>query len=279
MSPDVDIGGVSLWDDAMSSRTSPWSTGMPCWAELTVPDADQARAFYAALLGWDYGLTDADSGGYTVGLVGDRAAGAISPLTDGDPTAWTLYLASDDADATAAAITENGGTILTGPRDVGELGRMLVAADPSGARFGVWQARTMIGAGVVNESGTLVWEDLRSTDPDAARSFYRAVFGYTTAPVEMAGPEYTTFALSNDDAPLGGVGPMFGSDGPSHWLLYFAVADLDAAVATAEGNGGRVVTGDMESPFGRMATLADPAGATFMVLQPPEDQPRPDRDG
>jgi predicted enzyme related to lactoylglutathione lyase len=56
------------------------------------------------------------------------------------------------------------------------------------------------------------------------------------------------------------------------------VADIDAAVATAEDNGGRVVTGDMESPFGRMASLADPAGATFMVIQPPEDQPRPDRE-
>jgi predicted enzyme related to lactoylglutathione lyase len=251
---------------------------MPCWAELTVPDPDEARAFYAALLGWDYSLADADSGGYTVGLVGDRAAGGIGPRTDDDPTAWTLYLASDDVDATAAAVTTNGGTVLIGPRDVGELGRMVIAADPSGARFGVWQAGTTIGAGVVNESGTLVWEDLRSTDPDAARSFYRAVFGYTSAPVEMAGPEYTTVALPGEDTPLGGIGPMFGSDGPSHWLLYFAVADIDAAVATAVGNGGRVVTGDMTSPFGRMAELADPAGARFLVIQPPEDQPRPDRE-
>jgi predicted enzyme related to lactoylglutathione lyase len=252
---------------------------MPCWAELTVPDPDEARAFYAALLGWDYGLADAESGGYTVGLVGDRAAGAIGPLPDGGPTAWTLYLASDDVDATSAAITENGGAVLMGPGDVGELGRMVIAADPTGATFGVWQAGTTIGAGVVNEAGALVWEDLRSSDPGTARSFYSAVFGYTTAPVEMAGPDYTTFALPNEDAPLGGIGPMFGSDGPSHWLLYFAVADIDAAVATAEGNGGRVVTGDMESPFGRMAELADPAGARFLVIQPPEGQPRPARDG
>jgi predicted enzyme related to lactoylglutathione lyase len=261
----------------MSSRTTPWPAGVPCWAELTVPDPDAARAFYAALLGWDYGSTEADVGGYTVGLVGDRAAGAIGPLPNGGEVAWTLYFASDDVDATSAAITENGGTLVAGPGDVGELGRMVVAKDPLGATFGVWQAGTTIGAGVVNEAGALVWEDLRSTDADAARAFYSAVFGYTTAPVEMAGPEYTTFALPGEDAPLGGIGPMFGQDGPSHWLLYFAVADIDAAVATTEDNGGAVLVRDMESPFGRMAALADPAGATFTAIQPPPDQPRPDR--
>jgi predicted enzyme related to lactoylglutathione lyase len=252
---------------------------MPCWAELTVPDPDEARAFYAALLGWDYGVNEVEAGGYTVGLVGDRAAGAIGPLPDGGQAAWTLYFASDDADATAAAVSDNGGTVLVGPGDVGDLGRMFIAADPTGATFGVWQAGTTIGAGVVNESGALVWEDLRSTDPDTARSFYTAVFGYTTAPVEMAGPDYTTFALPHEDAPLGGIGGMFGQDGPSRWLLYFAVADIDAALTAAQSNGGRVLTGDMESPFGRMAELADPAGARFLVIQPPADQPRPDREG
>jgi predicted enzyme related to lactoylglutathione lyase len=263
----------------MSSRTTPWPAGVPCWAELTVPDPDAARAFYAALLGWDYGSTEADVGGYTVGLVGDRAAGAIGPLPNGGEVAWTLYFASDDVDATSAAITENGGMVLMGPGDVGELGRMVIAADPSGATFGVWQAGTTIGAGVVNESGALVWEDLRSTDADAARTFYSAVFGYTTAPVEMAGPDYTIFALPGEDVPLGGIGPMFGQDGPSRWLLYFAVADIDAAVATAEDNDGSALMRDMEAPFGRMAMLADPAGAVFIAMQPPPDQPRPDRDG
>jgi uncharacterized protein len=252
---------------------------MPCWAELTVPDPDAARAFYAALLGWDYGISAADVGGYTVGLVGDRAAGGIGPLPDGGEVGWTLYFASEDVDATAATVSENGGTLLVGPEDVAELGRMVIAKDPAGATFGLWQAGTTIGAGVVNESGTLVWEDLRSTDPDAARSFYCALFGYTTAPIEMAGPKYTTFALPHEDAPLGGIGPMFDQDGPSRWLLYFAVADIDAAVAAAQSNGGSVLKGDMTSPFGRMAALADPAGAAFMAIQPPEGQPRPDRDG
>jgi predicted enzyme related to lactoylglutathione lyase len=275
----MDIRRPVQWDGAMSSRTSPWPAGVPCWAELSVPDPDAARAFYAELLGWDYGISEADDGGYTVGLVEGRAAGAIGPLPEGGETGWLLYFASDDVDATAAAVSENGGTLLLGPGDVGELGRMVVAKDPIGATFGVWQARAAIGAGVVNESGALVWEDLRSTDPDAARSFYRAVFNYTTAPVEMAGPEYTTFAQPHETAPLGGIGPMFGEDGPPHWLLYFAVADIDAAVAAAQSNGGSVLDGDMDSPFGRMARLADPAGAVFLAIQPPEGQPRPDREG
>jgi uncharacterized protein len=264
----------------MSSRTSPWPAGVPCWMDLTVPDVDAAKAFYSAVLGWTFAPTEEEYGGYTIATVGDRAAAGIGPMPQGAHPAWTLYLASDDADATAAAVTENGGTVVLPPGDVGPLGRMFIAADPTGAVFGVWQAGTHIGASVVNEPGALVWEDLRSPDPDAARAFYRSLFGYATAPVDMAGPDYTTFHLPGEEAPLGGIGGMFGADdSPAHWLIYFAVADLDDAVGAAEANGGRVLARDIDSPFGRMATLADPAGATFMAIQPPSDQPRPVREG
>ena len=88
---------------------------------------------------------------------------------------------------------------------------MAIAADPSGAVFGIWQAGQMIGSSLVNEPGGLTWEDLRSTDPAAAQDFYRALFGYRLDPVEMAGPDYGTFALPGEQAPLGGMGPMMGS--------------------------------------------------------------------
>lgn len=124
-----------------------------------------------------------------------------------------VYFASEDVDATAARIGELGGTVLAPPLDVGPLGRMCVAADPSGAVFGVWQAGSHIGAGVVNEPGGLTWDDLRSTDPETAGRFYTALFGFRIDPLAAAGPDYGTYALPGEDFPLGGVGGMFGTGG------------------------------------------------------------------
>lgn len=107
--------------------------------------------------------------------------------------------------------------------------------------FGVWQAGIVIGAELVNEPGGIAWEDLRSTDHEAAHTFYSQVFGYDLRPLPEAGPDYLTFHLSQDPAPLGGMGGMFGApEGtPSHWLVYFSVSDADAAVSAAQSNGAR----------------------------------------
>ncbi|MGZ4649493.1 MAG: VOC family protein [Kineosporiaceae bacterium] len=254
----------------MTVRTTPWPAGVPCWADLTVPDVETATAFYAELLGWSFGKPEEDLGGYVIASVGDAPAAGIGPQqVPGQPAAWMLYFAGDDADGTADAVIRAGGQVLLPPGDVGPLGRMFVAADPTGAVFGVWQAGTHIGAGVTNEPGGLVWEDLRSSDPDAARAFYTAVFGYDTQPLEMAGPDYTTFHPHGDRAPLGGMGGMMGApEGtPSHWLVYFGVSDADAAVATATSAGGAALAPPFDTSYGRMAALSDPAGAVFWVVQ------------
>lgn len=264
----------------MSIRTSPWPAGVPCWTDLTTPDVAAAKAFYVEVLGWSYQDTGADDAGYAIAEVRGAAAASIGPQHwEGAAAAWTLYLASDDADNTAAAVAEHGGTLVLPPGDVGPLGRMFVATDPTGATFGGWQAGTHIGAGIANEPGGLTWEDLRSPDPDAARAFYTAVFGYRTEPLAMAGPDYTTFALPGEEAPLGGMGGMMGADGqPAHWIVYFGVADAAAAVVAAEGAGGSVLMRDFDTPYGRMAGLADPAGAAFWVVQT-DGSAQPERAG
>ncbi len=266
----------------MSIRTSRWPAGVPCWVDLTTTDVAAAREFYRAVLGWSFQDTEQEYGGYVIGEAGGGAAAGIGPIQgEGQPPAWTLYFASDDADKTGAAVTENGGTVLLPPGDVGPLGRMLIASDPSGAVFGVWQAGTHIGASLVNAPGGLSWEDLRSTDPAAARAFYGQVFGFDFRPLPEAGPDYTTFHLGGEEAPLGGLGGMFGApEGtPSHWLVYFGVADADAAVSAAENHGGRVLAPPFDTPYGRMGALADPAGAVFWLGQNNPDQHMPDRSG
>jgi predicted enzyme related to lactoylglutathione lyase len=265
----------------MSTRTSPWPAGVPCWTDLTVPDVAAASAFYARVLGWELTDSGEEYGGYRIATVRGSAVAGIGPqMGEGSPAAWTLYLASDDVDATAAAVTAHGGSLLFPPGDVGPMGRMCIATDPSGAAFGVWQAGQHIGAGLVNEPGGLHWEDLRSTDPDAARAFYRELFGYRFDAIPMAGADYATFARPGEEAPLGGMGGMMGSpEGtPSHWLVYFGVESTDAAVEAAQAAGGSLLVPAVDSPYGRVAAVADPAGAAFCVIQT-GDAPQPDRAG
>jgi len=120
----------------MPIRITPWPTGTPCWVDLAVPDADAAREFYAAILGWTY---------------------------------------ADTVDSTAQKITDNGGTLLAGPLDVADSGRLGIALGPQGTAFGVWQAAEHVGAEIYNEPGALVWNEAAVPDPDAARKFYAAV--------------------------------------------------------------------------------------------------------
>lgn len=262
----------------MSTRTSPWPPGTPCWADISVPDVEGACAFYRAVLDWETPAPGPDDAGYVIALVDGSPVAAIGPLHSSDqPTAWLLYLASDDVEQTAQAIAAHGGSLLLPPGDVGPHGRLAVAADPSGAVFGVWQAKAHIGAGRVNQPGAISWEDLRSSDPAGAQNFYSSVFGFETRPIEMAPADYRTFHLPGDEAPLGGMGGFMGPPVPSHWLVYFGVADADRATEVATRAGGQVLMPPFTTPYGRMAAIQDPYGALFQVIQATGEMP--DRSG
>ena len=251
----------------MPIRITPWPTGTPCWVDLAVPDADAAREFYAAILGWTYADTGEEFGHYQMCQREGHSAAGIGPLHSPDqPPAWMTYLASDTVDSTAQKITDNGGTLLAGPLDVADSGRLCIALDPQGTAFGVWQAAEHVGAEIYNEPGALVWNEAAVPDPDAARKFYAAVFDYSYQPVESAGPAYTTVHLEGD--PLGGIGGLDNSppEAPPHWMTYFMVADTDAAVAAATERGATVLGGPIDTPYGRMAAITDPQGATFAIM-------------
>lgn len=244
--------------------------GQPVWTDLGAPEVPVALDFYSAVMGWRMTEPDPDFGGYATALRGEEAVAGIGPLAQGAPPAWLLYFSTDDADRTAALIQENGGTILMPPHPVGDMGRLVVALDVTGAAFGLWEAGTMPGFDVTGEPGAWAWCDLRTPEPDAAREFYGAVFGWEYAAVPMAGDEYTTFTTTGGGAPSGGVGPMMGAESaPPHWLSYFAVADVNAAVAATGSLGGTVLSPAFDTPFGRMAPILDTAGAALMIMQLP----------
>lgn len=254
----------------MTTRTTPWTAGTPCWVDMSVADLDATKEFYGAVLGWTFRDSGEEFGHYTLCLHDGRNAAAISPVMPGadGPVPWTVYVASDDAAATAKLVTENGGSLIVEPMEIPGNGTMAIAIDTCGGAFGIWQSGGMIGFEVANEPGGVTWTDVRLTDPEAGRAFYTAVFGYTYQPLPGAG-DYGTIHLGGDL--LGGLGGMMGApDGtPSHWLTYFSVPDVDAAVAHATAAGGSVVRPAEDTPFGKMGVYTDPTGVMFALHQPP----------
>ncbi|WP_354643337.1 VOC family protein [Kitasatospora camelliae] len=241
------------------------TVGAPCWVELGTKDPDAGKAFYHELFGWR-AETDPrpEAVGYTTLFLGDDPVASLTPLFQPDqPTAWTVSFAAADVDATADAIRAAGGTLVVAPMDAFDLGRFAVAADPAGAIFAVWQARTFQGAAVVNEAGSLGWVELATRDTDHAKEFYTRIFGWSVTIGEM----YTQWGIDGRD--FGGMSDMsdqFPADVPPYWMPYFAVADVDATTERAAVLGATVMLPPTDVPDGpRLAVLHDPQGAAFGV--------------
>lgn len=133
----------------MSERTS-YASGTPSWVEHGTPDLDASIEFYGALFGWDVPESEnaEQTGGYRLAMKGSNPAAGMMPLMqEGQPPTWTTYVSVDDAGATAAKVSEAGGTVIAEPMEVMDLGTMAVFADPAGAVFGIWQPNTFHGPG------------------------------------------------------------------------------------------------------------------------------------
>lgn len=249
--------------------------GSACWIELLSSDPDASRAFYGELLGWTFEDPNPDFGGYSNARLGDgRIAGLMDKNADPGmaevPDLWSVYLRTDDAAATAAAIEAAGGTVAVGPHPVGDMGSMVVAVDPTGATIGAWQAGTHTGFAAVAEAGAPGWFELFTRDHAAAVAFYEAAFGWTTQAVGDTDDFRYTVQLDGGE-PAAGVmdaTAWLPAEAPAHWSVYFAVDDTDASVATATRLGATVMAGPEDTPYGRMATLADPNGAVFKLTAP-----------
>jgi len=254
----------------MTRLPAPQPLGAPVWTDLASPDVDASIAFYSELLGWSFTEPAAEFGGYSRASSTDGEVAGLAPVMEGGFPAWTLYFRSADTEAAAAAIADGGGTVVAGPMTVGPFGSMLVAQDPTGAFFGLWQNAEMTGFEQYGEVGAMAWCDLRSPDPDAARAFYGPLLGWRYEPVEMAGPSYTTVTVGDSDEPVAGVGDFMGIEGiPPHWDVYFVCPDADAGVETVKRLGGQAFAPPFDTPYGRMCPVADPHGATFWLMSVP----------
>lgn len=247
-----------------------YENGVPSWADFSSPDLPASRAFYGSLFGWDIAEGPPEAGGYSICALRGRPVAGLGPqMNPLAPPAWMTYVNVDDADEVSERVSAHGGTVIVPPMDVMDVGRMAVFSDPAGAVFGIWQAGTHRGAGIVNEPNTMCWNELVATDTDGAKAFYGAVFGWgaeTHGGGDMGA--YTEWKLGGRS--VGGMMPkpeMLPAEAPPFWGVYFAVDDCDAAAERIKELGGSIVVGPMDIEPGRFAVAFDPQGGGFNVLQ------------
>jgi predicted enzyme related to lactoylglutathione lyase len=244
-----------------------------CWFELATSDQAAAKKFYGGLFGWTANDFPMGPGGfYTMFQLRGRNVGAAYMLMpdqaqQGVPPHWATYVAVANVDEASAKAKTLGGTVLAGPMDVFEHGRMAVLRDPTGAAISLWQSKQHPGVGLWGEEGAFCWSELMTRDTTAATRFYTALFGWKTKVTEGAGFPYTHW--QNDGADIGGMlaimeqwGPM-----PPNWVNYVRVKNCDDTAAKAAALGGKVCMPPTDIPnTGRFAMLQDPQGAMLCVI-------------
>jgi predicted enzyme related to lactoylglutathione lyase len=238
------------------NRTGPNPAGDFIWYELMTTDAEGAKAFYDAVVGWNISEGAAEYAGYRMIATGDGGfAGGVLPITaemqtHGARPGWLGYLNVSDVDEKAASIETAGGKKYMGPHDIPNVGRIAMMADPQGAPFYVM--KPIPPAGRENEPSTAfsptdrgrcAWNELSTSDPVAARRFYGEQFGWTSDNFMDMGEQ------------------------PSHWRFYFRVPSVGKAKGVVEAKGGKVVMGPMEVPGGDHIVIGiDPQGAEFALV-------------
>jgi predicted enzyme related to lactoylglutathione lyase len=267
--------------------------GVTSWIDTEQPDLEAARAFYAGLFGWT--MTDARSPGapgpYLIATIDGQDVAAVAPTSAAAAATWNTYVAVDNADATAAAVTANGGVLIAPPEDAGRAGRAATCADPFGAAFRLWQAGSRPGAQRTNSPGAWNFSDLYTPNRDAAMAFYTPLFGWRAADLDQGAgtmlqvPGYGDHLAATVDpgiherqasAPAGfadviGGLVVIGTGETPRWQVTFTVADRDDSAATAQRLGATVVRSS-DNTWTKDALLRDPQGAEFTVSQftPPD---------
>lgn len=262
-------------------KVTKYPHGTFCWGDCISQDADKAKPFYPAVMGWT--LEDMVVDGHYVysqfKLEGEDVAGLgqMQPemMSAGVPSNWTNIVSVDNADAAAAKAAELGGTIIAPSMDIFEEGRLAMIQDPQGAVFGVWEANKHIGARLVNRAGAMCWNELATRDVEGAKTFYGGLFGWTFDKMpDTDGMEY--YVIYNNGRANGGLMLMDEKWGeaPPNWMIYFSVDNLDTAIEKVKANGGSLGMPDIiNSSVGKIIIAVDPAGAHFYLIETTNPDP------
>jgi len=238
--------------------------------DLSTSDTTAVRSFYTGLFGWTADEPQEEFGGYFMfnGAGGQPVAGCMPAMEGGARDVWSVYLAVEDAGQALESVAAHGGQVIVPAMAVGEAGTMGVALDPGGAAIGLSQADQFGGIGCAGEPGLPSWFELHARAYDTQAAFYRDVFGWNVSQLMSDPFRYSVLAHGEDQ--LAGI--MDGGDDFT-WSVYIWTDDADATLARAAELGGKVISPAQDTPYGRLATVADPCGAQFKLMAPNAQMP------
>ena len=252
------------------------TTGTTTWIDLGSKGLDETKRFYSGLFGWTFESQGEEFGGYSIIRNGDDLVGGAMDITGmtcpqgGEiPARWDVYLAVDDLDARLASAQQHGATLPMEPQQIGDAGRMGMLIDPTGAPINVWEPNELPGYDFTGKPGSPVWFELMTHQYDRAVEFYTAVFDAQMVPIseQMDDDSFRYSTNGTQDVATWGLGDATGvmPEEAAGWRIYLAVESCDAAAQKVVDLGGQLLDGPVDSPFGRIATVADPHGATFQI--------------
>lgn len=252
------------------------------WYELMTSDPDGAKRFYDAVVGWDIQPPPPGDMDYRmIGRNDGKHAGGVLRLNDemqrnGARPAWMGYIGVDDVDAATAAIQAEGGQVLNEPHDIPGVGRWVLIADVQGAPIHLMtpepphdQPDAVSDVFSVDQAQHMRWNELSTTDPDAALAFYTGHFGWRQeGEIDMGELGKYQF-LYHGDAMIGAVMPKMPQMPVSMWTYHIGVDDIDRATEAVRSRGGQVMQEPIEIPGGEYSINAiDPQGASFGLVGP-----------
>ncbi|WP_102143348.1 VOC family protein [Mycobacterium hubeiense] len=240
-------------------KTAP--IGAPAWIDLSTSDVDRAQQFYGAVFGWTFESAGPDYGGYVNAFKdGKPVAGLMynDPQWN-SPDGWTTYLHTADVNATVAKAVAAGASACMEPMEVKDKGFMGMLTDPTGAFVGLWQPTGHQGFEVVGEAGAPVYFQLTTSDYGKALDFYRQVFGWQLDTVSDTDEFRYSTAMFDGEALLG----VMADEDQSTWSFFLGAEDVDKTIEVITANGGSVIRPAEDTPYGRLAAVADPTGAGF----------------
>jgi uncharacterized protein len=249
--------------------------GTPIWYELITADPDAAGTFYQKVIGWQDGGcpggTAEGTGDYHVYLAPDgQGVAGMMKTPEGAPPEprWFSYIGVDDVDAAAGKIAAAGGSIHMPPTTMDGIGRMAMVADPQGVVFYVMKGSSPEASTAFKRMapGHGEWNELQTSDDQAALAFYGEQFGWTKDGAMPMGEMGEYSFLGHDGGMIGAV--MRAPPGVSPgWNYFFRVGDIDDAKQRIEDAGGTINDGPHEVPGGDFVIYAaDPQGAKFGVV-------------
>lgn len=260
------------------------ATGGFIWYELMTTDADAAAAFYGAVVGWtvrkdapdqangmDYRMIVRSDGGFNGGIL--ALTGEMREQSA--RACWLGYIHVANVDKAIDAIVADGGKLHM-PKMTIEVGSIAMVTDPQGAPFYIMapvppadrpDAKSDVFAPM--DAQHVRWNELMTSDPDAAVAFYRKHFGWDQEGAMDMGEMGQYRFIQHGGVGIGAIMRKPAQAPVSMWNHYIGVDDIDRAIAAISAGGGQVVHGPMEIPGGEFALNGvDPQGAAFGLVGP-----------